>query len=233
MIVFDEPTHTYTNTENGKKMTSVTTLLGQYKPKFDKHLHAARVAKREGVPKQMVLDQWQNKCDVACEKGTKIHKVMEDYIVDNKQEPQFAQLYSTFEESKPHIPKFKNIESEFLVYNTEYNIAGLADLIFVDGDSFFIGDFKTNRRFRFFSTYNDYHKYPLQHLSVCEFNSYCLQLSMYAHLYEEMTGKKCKHLVIYYLVDGQWKYINLNYMKTEIRTLLAVHMNSQKYDILK
>ena len=49
MIYFNEGTHTYVNTENGRELISVTTLLGKYKPKFDKKENAARVAKRQGL----------------------------------------------------------------------------------------------------------------------------------------------------------------------------------------
>ena len=40
MIVFDEKSHTYTNSETNKKYISVTTLLGKYKKAFDSHAHS-------------------------------------------------------------------------------------------------------------------------------------------------------------------------------------------------
>jgi len=60
IVNFDEASHTYTHKDKGK-FISVTTLLGQYKKKFDKHFHASRVAEREGVSKEMVLEMWRRK----------------------------------------------------------------------------------------------------------------------------------------------------------------------------
>ena len=66
MIVFNEEKHTYTNSKTDEKYISVTTLLGKYKTPFDKDKHSLRVAEREGVPQEMVLEMWEkeNRKDV-------------------------------------------------------------------------------------------------------------------------------------------------------------------------
>ena len=88
-----------------------------------------------------------------------------------------------------------------------------------------LGDFKTNKRFNFHSSFNEYMVGPLSHLTVCEFNTYALQLSMYAYMYEKMTNKKCDGLVIFYKTDDIWRSINVNYMKSDIIALIADYNN--------
>ena len=66
-IKFDEKSHTYTHTETKEKFISVTTLLGKYKKPFDKEFHAKRVANREGVPIEMVLEMWESEKNKACD----------------------------------------------------------------------------------------------------------------------------------------------------------------------
>jgi hypothetical protein len=57
-IKFDEAAHTYTHVDTGK-FISVTTLLGKYKQPFDRDGHSKRVADREGVSQELVLEMWE------------------------------------------------------------------------------------------------------------------------------------------------------------------------------
>ena len=59
MIVFNEEEHTYIDTETGKKLISATTLIVKFKPQFDKIGNATRVAKREGVTVDFILEEWE------------------------------------------------------------------------------------------------------------------------------------------------------------------------------
>ena len=79
-IKFDEASHTYTHKDTDEKFISVTTLLGKYKQPFDRDGHSMRVAKREGVSQEMVLEMWEQEKHRACKRGTDIHKLLEDYI---------------------------------------------------------------------------------------------------------------------------------------------------------
>jgi ATP-dependent exoDNAse (exonuclease V) beta subunit len=228
MIVFNEELHTYTNTETNEKYRSVTTVLGDYTHEFESDFHAERIAKREGVTKEFILEMWEAETKKATDKGTKIHKMMEDYIkngtIGDYTSPEFYESYNTI--VAEHVIKYKTILSEQLLYSHEYNIAGTADLIFEGPKSFTVGDFKTNKKFRFRTDFNDYLKDPISHLAHCEFNSYALQLSLYAYMYECISGKICSNLVIFYLQNSQWIPYNVNYLKSDIINLL----NHYKYN---
>ena len=119
------------------------------------------------------------------------------------------------------IDSFKNVLCENLLYDEEVKVAGTADLIYEHKNEFTIGDFKTNKRFRFSSLYSERLKDPVSHLHNCEFNLYGLQLSLYAYLYEQMSGKRCRKCVIFYLKDDRFLSYHVNYMKSEVEAILA------------
>ena len=67
MIYFNEGTHTYVNTENGRELISVTTLLGKYKPKFDKKENVINARKsRIMLPKSL----WDTITNIKIDKKT-------------------------------------------------------------------------------------------------------------------------------------------------------------------
>ena len=232
MIKFNEELHRYVTEDTGSELVSVTTLIGKYKPKFDKKENATRVANREGLTVDFVLDMWEKEKNKACDYGTSIHKVMEDFLIEGKKEDKYYDLYRSYEyHAKQLFYKHKNFKSEEMVYNIPSLVAGTADLIYENDKSFYIGDFKTNKRFNYQSDFNEFMTGPVSHLSVCEFNTYALQLSLYALLYERMVNKKCAGLVIFYKEKEHtedyeetfdvWRPIRVNYMKAEATALIS------------
>lgn len=224
-ITFDEPSHTYTHNETGEKFTSVTTLLGQYKKPFDSDGMSKRIAKREGVSQECVLEMWEKEKNRACDRGTEIHKLLEDYISFGDQADDWGWLYKSYDKSREwNIDRFDKVLCEQLVWNEDFKISGLADLFYIHKDgTFTVGDFKTNKRYRFGSQYGEWMLEPLDHLSVCEHSTYTMQLSIYAYLYEQMTGMKCRKLVIYYLNKDKFVAYHGNYMKAEVKELFKHH----------
>jgi len=221
-IKFDEASHTYTHKDTNEKFISVTTLLGKYKQPFDRDGHSKRVADREGVSQEFVLEMWEQEKNRACSRGTNIHAVLEDYINIGEVEGDWGWLCKSYDKAvERSIDSFKNVLCENLLYNEEYSVAGTADLIYEHKHEFTIGDFKTNKRFRFSSPYSERLKDPVSHLHNCEFNLYGLQLSLYAYLYEKMSGKRCRKCVIFYLQDDRFLSYHVNYMKAEVESILA------------
>jgi ATP-dependent exoDNAse (exonuclease V) beta subunit len=225
MIVFDEKSHTYTNSQTEDKYISVTTLLGKYKVPFDKEKHSLRVAEREGVTQEMVLEMWEQENKKATDRGTKIHKLMENYVSYGEKVEDYDWMYKSYDKiASNHINKYKKVYSENLLYNHKYKVAGTADLIYDHGDFFTVGDFKTNKKFKYTSDFDELFKQPVDHLTYCEFNNYALQLSMYAYMYEEITNKKCKKIVVFYLKEDKWQAIHCNYLKSDIKSILDDHL---------
>lgn len=232
MITFNEKLHSYTNDKTGTQYISVTTLLSKYKSPFDKDRHSLRVAEREGVSQEMVLEMWEKENKRATDRGTKIHKLMENYVSFGEKAEDYDWLYKSYDKVISYsIDKYKEIHSENLLFSHEYEIAGTADLIYDHGDYFTIGDFKTNKKFNFSSNFNDHFKDPIDHLPYCEFNNYALQMSMYAYMYEKISGKKCKKIVVFYLKEDKWQPIHCNYLKSDIKNILT-HYRQNKLEVL-
>jgi ATP-dependent exoDNAse (exonuclease V) beta subunit len=221
-IKFNEAAHTYTHKDTGEKFISVTTLLGKYKQPFDRDGHSKRVADREGVSQELVLEMWEEEKNRACKRGTDIHKILEDYISYGDVEDNYGWLCKSYDKAAERsIDSFKDVLCENLLYDEEHSVAGTADLIYEHKNEFTVGDFKTNKRFRFSSPYSERLKDPISHLHNCEFNLYGLQLSLYAYLYERMSGKRCRKCVIFYLKDDRFLSYHVNYMKAEVESILA------------
>ena len=229
MIVFDEKSHIYTNTETNNRYISVTTLLGKYKKPFDSDTHSKRVAEREGVTQEFVLESWKATTKVATDRGTKIHNMMEQFVKFGETVESYNYLFKSYNKVVENtIGEYKNIHSEKLLSLDEYEVAGMSDLIYERKDDFIVADFKTNKKYRFNTDFNDYMLSPVEHLSYCEFNSYALQLSLYAYMFEKETGKRCSKIVTFYLNEDRWLPYHSNYLKTDIINILNDYRFSQQ-----
>ena len=95
-----------------------------------------------------------------------------------------------------------------------------------DKKTFNVFDFKTNKKLRVCSAYNEYMLSPLTNYPCSEYFSYALQLSMYAYLYKSMTGLEPLRLKIFWYkrvepenynnLKGKWEIFNIPYMEEEI-----------------
>lgn len=80
-LYFTEEGHKYNDTF-GNSYRSVTTLIGDYAPKFDKKYWLRKKARELGITERELERQWQNITDEACARGTKTHNGIEDAIKD-------------------------------------------------------------------------------------------------------------------------------------------------------
>ena len=218
MVIFDEGKHTYFNPDTKRFYISVSKLLSLYKEPFDKDYHANRVALREGVKKEDVINRWAKTTELACEKGINVHSIVEKYIKtgivdDNALIDALSLVFNKKD--------YKRILSEEIVYNDTYEIAGTSDIICdVNNNLFDVYDFKTNKSFTFENKYNKCLKSPLQNLQQCHYNDYSLQLSLYAFLYGDLTNKKVRKISILYHDGNKFHRYPVPYMFWEVSALL-------------
>lgn len=78
-LYFDEGPHKYTDS-NGNEYISVTTIIGNYVPKFDAKYWARKKAKEQGVSEKEIIRQWNKIKDEACNRGNATHNGIEDAI---------------------------------------------------------------------------------------------------------------------------------------------------------
>ena len=78
-LIFKEANHSYTDTL-GNSYKSVTTLLHEYQPSFNKSYWLKKKAKELGISESKLAKQWDAIKDEACDRGTKTHNNLEDGI---------------------------------------------------------------------------------------------------------------------------------------------------------
>lgn len=239
--VYLEPIeHVYIHRETEKKYTSVTTVLSGIEPHFDSEAVAEAIVnqsddkKKEkyiGMTKEQILEEWEWLNDQANEYGTKVHEIVETYLLNNKWYIPKDDFEKAVIEAYDNLKVDEGIQMypERIMFSEEYELAGTADLIIDIDDTFFdVGDWKTNKEFNFYNKYGHQTlKKPFEHLQDCQFNVYALQMSTYALMYEMETGKKCRHIWIGYWdkEEKTFSKIPLAYLKHDAKNLLEYHKN--------
>lgn len=221
MIEFNPVSHIYRNSATGEKYKSVTTLISSYSKPFDKQGNAERVAKKQGVSVDSVLDDWAMIAKKACDYGTMVHKVMENWLKGNSIEDEDFDNYIA-PITRIWEPNKKLITSEKITWLHTYKLAGTADVFEDHGKYFNLYDFKTNKKFNFINAFGDFMLNPVSHLSDCEYSKYSMQLSMYAYMLSNITGQRVGELAMFHYdrdVKG-WRKYYTPYLKKEIECIL-------------
>lgn len=229
-VTLNEENHTYRDSINpNRRFISVTTLIGKYEHEFDEDFYAEKIAQRDGTTKAVILAEWKCINEEANEYGTNLHKIMERYLLNQHKlyipQGDFEKLVISAYQQLNITPDHKKLKPEYVMsypFDELRGLAGMCDIIEdVDEMYFNIWDFKTNKKFNYVDQYKKWLKFPLDHLSQCQYNIYAVQLSIYAYLYELETGKKCGRMGLLYWQRKEEKFeiIPINYMKREITTL--------------
>jgi hypothetical protein len=242
-VTFNEEAHSYTNDRNGKKYISATTIIGKFKQPFDKVAVSTAYAKKHGNTPEYWQKEWSKISKVACDKGTLFHKRKEQegidkgYAVQDKKiiPVHVAEDLAKIDHDYRDIPD--GVHQELLMWNNYFELAGIADIITIDGNYFDIDDYKTNKKidkFSFCHPKTGYKKmmFPLQHLQDCNFNHYQLQLSIYAFMLEQLSGKKCRSICFHHhppkaddpsQAQEEGIRYDVKYLKKEVLDMLAVY----------
>jgi aldehyde:ferredoxin oxidoreductase len=231
MLVFDSIKHTYCNAETGAEYISATTLLSKYKKLFDAVKASERVAKREGCTPEEIRLKWKSLNDESKKFGTKIHKIIENYNLTKIVDKEYAPLIESYKNTGI-IDAEDDLLVEKQLYSHHFRVAGTADIIRKEEKgSFSVFDIKTNKKFNLYSQYNEKLLYPVDHLQSCEYANYSLQLSLYAFMYEEMTGQNLNQLgILYYDKEAKsFSYYPVIYLKTDILMILQ-HYKSKRHE---
>lgn len=239
----DEATHTYRNSlRPNMRFTSVTTMLSEYHDEFDEEYHAERIAKRDGLVKEEIIREWREINRVANVFGTAVHATMERYLLapqrfyiprDEFEKLLIERFVEMLKENQLALLRSNTIWPEHIMHldltgyrvdiTEEGGLAGTADIIEdLYDDKFNVWDFKTNKKLEFENKYDEWLKYPVQHLNHSQYNLYSLQISIYAFMYELETGRKFNRGGIFYWDRNKeiWIMIPVIYMKREVELLL-------------
>ncbi len=222
-LTFDEKKHVYKY--DGKKLESANKLISNFHEPFDEKKIANIVAKKRGTTvKQVMIEWWKSR-----KKGDQIHDLCESLIINKEvndcPEEFKGHIYSAslFLKDRLKSKDMDNVYAEKQLYNLDYGIAGTADVVFIDKKNKVIKiyDWKTNNKLET-TSYNNKTMYePLTHLVDSKYTRYCLQLSLYAYMLEQMYPDfKIQELAFVHLTDKGYKVFNTPYLKTDILNML-------------
>ncbi len=198
---FYEDSHMYTY--SGKKLKSVTSILKDFKEVFDKKYWSEKKAHERGVDPSIILNEWDIKSKRSMDLGTKVHKFIEDFLLEKS-----PTLDKTDSECNERIYKFVDIyskkikylfpiASEFRIFCRKWGLAGTIDQIFLFVDlstmtyKIIVFDWKTNGEFKDDSHHSGRFRklyYPFENLYSNNLNEYSIQLSAYRLILLEEFG---------------------------------------------
>jgi ATP-dependent exoDNAse (exonuclease V) beta subunit len=216
-IIFKEEGHVYESNDNDKiEWTSVTSLVGKFKPKFDREGQAKKSSKNKrskwyGMTPKEILAAWDSETERAIKLGNFYHNQREADICDldtlSRQGVELPIIRPLNNEETgvkiaPDQKIKEGIYPEHLVYLKSLGICGQADLVEVVNGHINITDYKTNKEIKDkgFTNWEGITKKmykPIGHLDDCNLNHYNLQLSIYAYIIKKHNPKlKIGKLVI-------------------------------------
>ena len=135
-LVFTQSNHLYRDSR-GKKYQSVTQVVNQGFPKFDKETAAQLKSEKTGVPKEEILKQWQELAQAGRTRGTMLHQNCQRYVLsgqkhynlpkDQDERARYDQAYAIIDSLKKRNPI--SIQPEKIVFSPRLLIAGTIDLL--------------------------------------------------------------------------------------------------------
>ena len=243
-FVFFEEDHHY-EYKRQRVGISVTRLIEDYTNEFDSQAVAEKVAERDGKSVQEVLDEWKEKNEWACEKGTLCHQYTQSlwngdatyFYVRPKEEWKIISLEKVLSQGASFYEDFRDklehLADEFIIGSEEYDIASAIDHIFINKltGGLVLVDYKTNSDIHKNEKYAKNMKVPLQHLKDTTLNHYAIQLSIYKFIVEKYTDLKFEEMFIVWFSESNDNYeiIEVPYLEKEVKSILEsrrVKMNS-------
>ena len=213
---------------------SVTRLIEEYTQPFDAETIAQRVANKSGKSVQEVLDEWQQKNEWSCKKGSIGHEYAQclwsgndfdridldgEYLkAIDKIESQADNFYNDYAD------KLEHLADEFVIGSEEYDIASAIDHLFINTltGGLVVVDYKTNSDIHKNEKYAGKMKAPLSSLKDTTLNHYYIQLSIYKYLVEKYAGIKVDEMFIVYMSENieNYEIIDVPYLKKEVENIL-------------
>lgn len=191
--------------------------------------------------REEILKSYEDKKNVACERGTSIHEVQENlfYNQDDKIKKYVGGGKFDVKKGYYQLDLERAVYPEFLIsyaFDDYLKVAGQIDLIIKDGNDITIIDWKTNKKIDQESYFDkttkrrQMMKFPLDNIQDCNFYHYTLQLSLYAFLLQKINPKfKIKKLlIIHFDHDGNETEYQCDYLKEDVARMLLHYRRNQK-----
>lgn len=222
--------HKYYDTE-GREYLSVSKVLSLLSEPFDRGI-AKFSAKKLGITEEEVLASWDKKRDDAAAHGTRMHDALELYSKTGQILVENAEMEAAIKSVLAEYSEYNRCHEEVALYSEKYRVAGTTDKICVLSnrkDSMVdIADYKTNveKGIEFVSKYNKWFYEPFSHLQDCNYIKYSFQLSIYAWMFENLTGRKVRRMFLHFIPKDnplQHQIIPVMYMKNDVELLFKTY----------
>lgn len=205
-MIFYEEGHIYKDSPEGKIFTSVSQVLHSLEKVKNWKAIAKRYATKVGKTVAEVEADWKKENDKSVVRGKSYHtqkqtELLDVGVVHRKGKLCDVKGYLSTGQSSEIVQtdcKLENntVYTEMMVWDETSGICGMADEIEIVDNTININDHKTNKEIKKegFLTPQGREKLlsPVSHLDDCNWNKYCLQLSLYMY----MLWKKNKHLKV-------------------------------------
>lgn len=204
-----------------------------------------KIDKNQFLEKQEELKlEYKSKRDTACQRGTAIHleKELQMYgLHDFNFEPYgFNGLKGSFTCIQNHniLDLDKGVYPEFLISATfdDLTLVGQIDLLVVDGNDLYLGDYKSNKEIKKTSYFDTQRKkyqmmqFPINNLMDSTYVHYQLQLSLYARMLQQRNPNyNVKQLQIIHIDhDGNQVLYEVPYLKNDVDRLIKDFAKKQR-----
>jgi len=204
-IQFIEETHKYIVDGSSDGIISVTTLIHEHFPKFDatKVLKMMRNKheKYPGLSDEQIKESWEKNGKQASGQGTKMHKMIENYYNDIKNDEKDCELieykyFLSFDSEVRQKKGFVPYRTEWSIFDGDLDLAGQLDMLYKKDDgTYALYDWK---RVKEIKTDNSYEKGlgKLKHLPHCNYYHYSLQLNVYKRILEKRYDMKITEMIL-------------------------------------
>lgn len=212
---FEEERHLYWYGD--RKLVGASSWLKKFKPPFDAEGIAAKVAKKRKVTPEAIRAEWDAARDEGSRLGNLVHDAIEATLrgeIPHLEDPEAQSRYYLFRRLlDTRLAGATFPACELRVFSLRYGIAGTLDtLVKLVNGKLYVGDWKSNKRFRIGQEGYGPLLHPFDHLIENEGNSYAIQVALYRIMLEEhglktdgafigYLGPKAKEAMIYFPPD--------------------------------
>lgn len=222
-VSLESVSHVYTDV-SGNQYVSVTTLLKFISEKFED-----TYAYSSATPETRA--EWKEKGRAAADHGTRIHNALELFSNTGQILKENADLEEIVKSVSAEYNNYYKSYNEVCLYSEKYKVAGTTDKICAISNrkdcEVDLADFKTNiaNGIQYYNKYKKRLYAPFDYLQDCNYVKYSFQLSIYAHFFEELTGRRVRQLYIHFIAPDfkTHQKIPVMYMKNDVQLLLETY----------
>lgn len=221
-VRLNHETHQYFD-DAGREYLSVSKFIGLLYEKFEDSIAYKRA-------NEETKKEWKNTGVRAANHGTNIHEALELYNNTGQILEANSHLEPIIKDITSHYSAYHKTYDEICLYSKEWRIAGTTDKLCAlsnrSNSEVDIADFKNWKSANFHSDYRKRMYAPIDHLQECNYIKASIQLSVYAYLFEELTGRRVRDLFIHHIPPEDMtkhRIIPVIYLKNDIKDLLKIH----------